>query len=76
MPKKTATDKAVDFESAMSRLSVITEQLESDSTALDESLKLFEEGMALVKTCESKLKSAEMVIEKVSQNNTDNADDI
>ena len=50
------------FESAISRLEEIVRSLENGSEALDRSLALFEEGIALVKFCNSKLDTAEQKI--------------
>lgn len=47
------------FETAIARLEVIVRALESGNAPLDESLSLFEEGVALVKFCNEKLDTAE-----------------
>lgn len=47
------------FESAMARLEEIVRALESGNTPLDTSLALFEEGVSLVKLCNSQLDHAE-----------------
>lgn len=47
------------FESAMVRLEEIVRLLESGNAPLDDSLKLFEEGVALVRLCSDKLENAE-----------------
>jgi exodeoxyribonuclease VII small subunit len=47
------------FESAMKRLEEIVQMLENGNLPLEESLKIFEEGMKLVKFCSSKLEEAE-----------------
>ena len=54
MPKKDLT-----FEKAMDRLEEIVSLLESGDSPLDESLSLFEEGVKLVKLCNSQLEKAE-----------------
>ena len=54
MPKKELT-----FEKAMDRLEEIVSLLESGDSPLDESLSLFEEGVKLVKLCNSQLEKAE-----------------
>lgn len=55
-------NKTVNFEQAMSRLEEIVRALESGSATLDESLKLYEEGISLVRTCSAKLDEAERKI--------------
>lgn len=47
------------FEQAMSRLEEVVRMLESGSGTLDDMLKLYEEGMALHKTCEERLNAYE-----------------
>jgi exodeoxyribonuclease VII small subunit len=47
------------FEEAMQRLEEIVQSLESGDLPLEESLKIFEEGMKLVGYCNSKLDEAE-----------------
>jgi len=47
------------FEEAMERLENIVESLESGDLSLEESLKIFEEGMKLVNFCSKKLEEAE-----------------
>ncbi len=54
-----AKKKAVDFEKSMKRLEEIVDQLEGESASLEESLKLFEEGMKLTETCRGMLEEAE-----------------
>lgn len=50
------------FEQSMTRLEEIVRTLESGSATLDESLKLYEEGIALVRACSAKLDEAESKI--------------
>ena len=46
----------------MARLEEIVRTLEGGNATLDESLKLYEEGIALVRVCSSKLDDAEKKI--------------
>ena len=50
------------FEEAMERLENIVESLESGDLSLEESLKIFEEGMKLVNFCSKKLEEAEQKV--------------
>jgi len=50
------------FEAALARLEVIVKSLDSGNAPLDESLGLFEEGVSLVKLCNSRLDHAERKI--------------
>lgn len=47
------------FEELMEKLEEITGRLETDKLSLDESVKLFEEGMKISKQCNEKLEDAE-----------------
>ena len=53
---------AKSFEEAVGRLEEIVRLLENGTATLDESLKLYEEGIALVRICNDKLDSAEKKI--------------
>ncbi len=59
MPKKD------NFESALKRLEEIVQRLEAGELSLDESLKLFEEGIELSRQCAKKLSEAEAKVEKL-----------
>lgn len=50
------------FEEAMERLEEIVQGLESGDLSLEESLKIFEEGMKLIKFCSKKLEEAEQKV--------------
>jgi exodeoxyribonuclease VII small subunit len=56
------------FEDALERLEKIVAQLEEGELALDESLKIFEEGIKLSRLCSSKLEEAEKKIEILMKN--------
>ena len=53
----------MDFEQSILRLEKITQKLESGELSLDESLKIFEEGIKLSRLCEKKLTDAEQKLE-------------
>ena len=57
------------FESALKRLEQISDLLENEETHLEESIKLFEEGIELKEYCEEKLKSAKIKIDKIVKKN-------
>lgn len=50
------------FEKAMERLAGIVESLEKGDLPLEDSLKIFEEGMELVNFCSRKLEEAEQKV--------------
>ena len=56
------TKKAITFEAAMERLDEITRLLESGAEGLDDSLKLYEEGVSLIRLCTKTLESAEQSV--------------
>ena len=60
--KKKMSEKKVDFEKAMEELENIVEKLEKGDLNLDESVKKFEDGMKLSKTCTKILNEAEKKI--------------
>ena len=49
----------LNFEELIEKLEEITNKLEKEQLSLDESVKLFEEGMNISKECNSKLEDAE-----------------
>lgn len=58
-------EKNASFESAMKRLEEIVRAMERGDVALDESLKLFQEGTDLVRACGKLLDDAQLQVEKV-----------
>lgn len=58
---------AVKFEQAMARLEAIVGELEKGDLPLDESLKIFEEGIRLSKNCLKVLEDAERKVEVLVQ---------
>jgi exodeoxyribonuclease VII small subunit len=53
------------FENALGRLSEIVERLEGGELPLEESLKLFEEGVRMARTAEARLDAAEKRVEEL-----------
>ncbi len=60
---KTKTQDGASFEKDLERLEEIVAGLEEGGLPLEESLKQFEEGVALVRQCEKTLKAAERKID-------------
>lgn len=54
-----------DFEKAFQQLEKIVARLEGEELSLDESLKLFEEGIGLSRFCHQKLEEVEKKIEMI-----------
>lgn len=61
MNQKNAT-----FEQNMQRLEQIVRAMERGDVALDESLKLFQEGTELVRSCEKLLDEAQLQVSKIA----------
>lgn len=60
-----AKGKGNDFEKSFQQLEKIVQRLESEELSLDESLKLFEEGITLSRFCHRKLEEVEKKIELI-----------
>lgn len=60
-------DNKITFEEALAKLEEIVRLLESGNAPLDKSLELFEEGVSLVKMCNSKLDNVEQRIKILSK---------
>lgn len=60
------------FESAIVRLEEIVKLLEKGNSSLDESLKLYEEGISLVRYCNNALDSAENKIKILTADESGN----
>ena len=58
---------AIKFEKALSRLELIVTELEAGELSLDESLRIFEEGVKLSKSCLKMLDDAERKVEILVQ---------
>ena len=58
-------DKENSFEKNLQKLELIVEKLESGEIGLEESVKLYDEGMQIKKICDKKLKDIEMQIKKI-----------
>ena len=57
--------QTMNFEAAMQRLEQIVRAMERGDVALEESLKLFQEGTELVRSCAKLLDDAQMQIQTV-----------
>ncbi len=59
------------FEEALGRLEQIVQTLEAGNLPLEESLKAFEEGIALARLCANQLEAAERRIELLTKDEAD-----
>ena len=55
----------MDFEKKLNRLEEIVQKMEKGELSLDESMKLFEEGVKLTRECQSQLTKAEAQVKKL-----------
>ncbi len=62
------------FEEALNKLGEIVRILESGEAPLDESIKLFEEGIELSKKCTDLLERAEQKVRFLQQQNAESAE--
>ena len=63
MTKKT---RSIDFEAALAELEGIVERLEHGDLPLEESLRQFERGVELTRTCQAALRQAEQKVQVLS----------
>lgn len=57
--------KTMSFEIALKELESIVEKLERGDAPLEESINIYQRGAALKAHCESKLKDAQLKVEKI-----------
>lgn len=58
-----------DFEQALKELEAIVERMEQGDITLEESLRQFERGIALARTCQEALKAAEQRVQILTEEN-------
>ena len=72
MAEKNADDSSnesnVDFESALKELENLVSKMEDGELSLDDSLKAFERGIELTRSCQSSLEKAELRIQMLTEN--------
>lgn len=61
----TNSVKDMSFEDALRELETIVEKLERGDAPLEDSIKIYERGAALKAHCETKLKDAQLKVEKI-----------
>jgi exodeoxyribonuclease VII small subunit len=62
----TRKAKTPDFEAAMAELEAIVERLEHGDLPLEDSLRQFERGVELTRSCQAALKQAEQKVQVLS----------
>jgi exodeoxyribonuclease VII small subunit len=63
--------KTVPFEESLAELEQLVERMEQGNLALEESLKLFERGVQLTRTCQKALKEAEQKVQILLETNAE-----
>lgn len=58
----------LDFEQALKELEELVSRMEQGELTLEESLKCFERGIELTRTCQHALKDAEQKVERLARN--------
>jgi len=61
VPKRS--QKLPDFETALAELETLVEKMEQGDQSLDESLKQFERGVQLTRSCQQSLQDAEQKVQ-------------
>ena len=62
------TKSEVDFEATLKELEELVKRMESGELGLEESLAAFERGVKLTRQCQSALKSAELRVRVLTEN--------
>jgi len=60
----------LDFEKALGELEDIVQRLESGDTSLEGAIEAYERGVLLKKHCESKLRNAQLRVDKIEKDGT------
>ena len=60
----------LDFEKALGELEDIVQRLESGDTSLEGAIEAYERGVLLKKHCESKLRNAQLRVNKIEKDGT------
>ena len=67
MSKAVKQKEELSFEESLKRLEGIVETLEEGNAPLEESIKLYEEGMTLAKSCMTRLNEAKLKLKKIQK---------
>lgn len=68
MPTKKREQEPPTFEQSLKRLEDIVNRLERGDVALEDSLRLYEEGLKLSTACSERLAQAELTLKRLSKN--------
>lgn len=69
MPRKKTDPKppTIDFEKSLNQLTTLVERMERGNLPLEESLSYFEQGIGLVRECQTALTQAEQKVQILTQ---------
>ena len=67
--KSTKKTESLDFEASMHELESLVERMEKGEQSLEDSLKDFERGIALTRTCQKSLQETEQKIQQLIEKN-------
>ena len=67
--KSTKKTETLDFEASMNELESLVERMEAGDQSLEESLKDFERGIALTRSCQKSLQETEQKIQQLIEKN-------
>ena len=65
--KSTSKSRDLDFEAAIKELESLVERMEQGDQSLEQSLKDFERGVELTRSCQQALKQAEQKVQKLQE---------
>ncbi len=68
---EAAPEAGLTFEVALDELEALVHKMESGELSLEDSLAAFERGVKLTRHCQAALKSAELKVKVLTENNTD-----
>ena len=68
-PMSDSKDQLKDFENSLQQLEKIVGQMESGELGLEESLRRFEQGIKLARSCQDTLANAELRVEQLIEKN-------
>ncbi|MEZ5539840.1 MAG: exodeoxyribonuclease VII small subunit [Pseudomonadales bacterium] len=69
MAGKKKNDEELNLESALEKLELLVESLEKGELSLEESLKVFEDGIKLTRHCQETLSAAEQKVQLLIEKN-------
>jgi len=68
-PKTETGEDALDFEAALEELEELVARMETGDMTLEASLAAFERGVKLTRHCQAALRSAELKVQKLTEDN-------